>query len=757
MDEHVTRSATQLASPFPVVRSKSRQPVQRPGIVERTRLLERVGNAQPWSVMAVVAAAGYGKTTVLQQWARRQDVATAWVTLGPEDNDLAMLLASLATALDEAIDVDPEILHRLDNEFPAVGPVSRAIVNTLADTPEPVLVVVDDLHVLANPACLDVVDMLAREATPTARVALGSRHEIGGSLPRLRAEGLLVEVGPEDLAMDPAETATLATGAGVALSHDDATQLVATTEGWPAALYLWVRATAHRPHEDRDLVAPGRHRSVDEYIRAELLASLDADTVQFMTRASVLERMSGPSCDAVLRTFGSGERLRALAESNLLVVPEDEERTWFRYHQLMHDALRTQLHHHEPELATELTRRASVWHEANGMLDDAVEYSMAAGDGDRVAEFVGNLAPGLYQAGRILTLQRWFDWFEQHDLMDRHPGVAVAGAWTAALLGQAAVATRRSAAATRARPRERLVDAGADAVDGLVALVRATLFEGPLDQVLEDAEHAARLVGPRHPWRPSTLIVLGLARMVAGDDAGADLAFVEVAEVTTDLGAWPGLSVALAERALLALGRDEGRRARELAGQALDVVDRHGLGEHMTSGIVFAAAARMASRTGDAERARGLWTRTQRLRPHLTHAVPHFSVQTRLELARTALTLADVGGARTLLREVDEIVRLRPGLGRFEEDFHRMRVQLERMPAGLAGPTSLTPAELRLLPLLRTHLSFREIGERLFVSPNTVKTQAISVYRKLGVSSRSDAITRAAEIGLLEDWAERRS
>lgn len=722
----------------------------RPGLVARAAVLERVAAAEPWSVLSVVAPAGYGKSTILQQLADRQDALAAWVTLDTEDNDVTVLLASLATALEEIVDVDPDVFFRLDTEFPSFGPITRMVVDALAGAAGPILLVVDDLHALSNPACLDVVDLLVRQATSTAQIAVGSRQDVGRSIPRLRAEGLLVELGPADLAMDPGEATELAAGTGLELTDDVAAKLVAVTEGWPVALYLATRSMRQRSPADPTAVAPGHDRSVVEYVEAELLSSLDAEAVQFLTRSSVLEQMSGTSCDAVLRTFGSGDRLRALANSNLLVVPLDEERTWFRHHQLFRDLLRAELQYREPDLVPELARRASQWHEANGMLDDAVEYAMVARDGELAAGIVGDRAPVLYRTGRITTMQRWFDWLDGHDIMDDHPTIAVAGGVASALLGQAGAAERRAAAATRARPRERLADGGGDHVDGLVAMLRALLCREGVDRAIEDAEHAERLIPAGHAWRGTALTVLGLVRMAAGAGTDADRAFADAVDVARDLDARAALSVSLAERAVLALDRGEPRRAHELAAEALDVVDRHGLDEHTTSGIVFAVAARLAGRGGDADRTRRLWARAQRLRPHLNHAIPCLAVQTRLELVRSALMLSDTAGARTLLREVDEILRLRPGLGVLQDDFHGLRIRLDDLPVGLAGSSSLTTAELRLLPLLQTHLTFREIGARLYVSPNTVKTQAIAIYRKLGVSSRSDAVTRSMEVGLLE-------
>ena len=213
----------------------------------------------------------------------------------------------------------------------------------------------------------------------------------------------------------------------------------------------------------------------------------------------------------------------------------------------------------------------------------------------------------------------------------------------------------------------------------------------------------------------------------------------------------PIASLALAERSLIATSRSEGDAAQDLAARARGAVHDAHLDEHITTGPVHAASARAALRAGDHEAARAELAAAHRLRPILTWAFPTIAVQTRLELARVHVGLSDVPGARTLLAEVDEILAHRPDLGTLTTQAMELRSHVGSVRSGRSpGPTTLTAAELRLLTFLPTHLSFREIGARLFVSPNTVKTQAISIYRKLGVSTRSDAVQAARDLRLLE-------
>jgi LuxR family maltose regulon positive regulatory protein len=239
--------------------------------------------------------------------------------------------------------------------------------------------------------------------------------------------------------------------------------------------------------------------------------------------------------------------------------------------------------------------------------------------------------------------------------------------------------------------------------------------------------------------------------MLTGADGEADAVFADAAEVAAAATDSTSAMVALAERSLVAAGRDDHIAAVELAYAARSAAEELDLGGHAMRAIELAASARAALRTGDSNRVRDDLARAKTLTPLLTSAAPWFSVQVDLELARTHLALGDLDGARPLLETVEEILRHVPDLG----ILNRIAAQLRERAEALAersekADAGLTAAELRLLPHLTTHLSFREIGERLFVSRNTVKTQAISVYRKLGVSSRSEAIAQAAELGLVD-------
>jgi LuxR family maltose regulon positive regulatory protein len=272
-----------------------------------------------------------------------------------------------------------------------------------------------------------------------------------------------------------------------------------------------------------------------------------------------------------------------------------------------------------------------------------------------------------------------------------------------------------------------------------------------VDQMRADAELAAKTMAPGSFWRAASLLFLGMAHLMTGDPGQADVLFADHVAEGRSAGAMIGVCFALAERSLLAIASGEWDLGERHLSQARTVAREANLEDHPPIAIMHAVAARMALHRADRPRARAELTQAQRLRPTLTYAVPHFAVQARTELARVHLALGDLAGARTLIREAGEILRRRPGLGAFARQAEDLRVELSHARSSPAlGASALTAAELRLLPMLSTHLSLPEIAAEMFLSVNTVKSQAISIYRNLGTPSRSQAVSRLRDLGLLE-------
>ena len=748
-DGRARRAARQR---FDLIVSKLRRPPPRRGIVDRRLLLGRLSRSDDRPVVSVVAPPGYGKSTVLSQWAERSRRAFAWVTVEEPDNDPKVLLAYVAAALDEIEPIDERVFDALASSGSSVpGSVVPRLGSAFAAMSSPVVLVLDDVHVLRDRECRSALSVLADHVPAGSQLVLAGRADPPLRIARLRAEGRILEIGPGDLSLTAAEAASLLDHAGVILGADEAAELHRRTEGWAAGLHIAALAIKAGSRDGETAPAfRGDDIFMRDYLRSEVLDRLPEADALFLTRTSALERMSGPLCDAVLGRQGSAATLAGLAQSNLLVVPLDRRGQWYRYHHLFRDLLLAELDRLEPGLVPVLRRRAAQWHEGNGRPDEAQEYWMQAGDADSVARLATVLTFPAYQRGMVATAERWFRWLQDHADVEDYPAAAVLAALLAALTGKPDDAERWARAAERGAAVTSLPD-GSPSIQPWLALLRALLCRDGPAQMRADAELAAATMAGGSFWRTAAILYLGMAHLMAGDPDKADVLFADAIAEGQPGGVTVGPCVALAERSLLASAGGEWDLAELYLNQARTLARDANLDDHPPITIVYAAAARIALHQGDRRRAREELARAQRLRPALTHAVPHLAVQARLELAACYLALADPAGARTLLREIEQILLQRADLGVLDGRTEELRARLTKM-RGSSGPgaSALTAAELRLLPLLCTHLSFPEIGEELFLSPNTVKSQAISIYRKLGVSNRSQAVTQSRELGLLE-------
>jgi LuxR family maltose regulon positive regulatory protein len=735
---------------FELLESKLSPPRLRDGTVSRRDLIgvmEECSGSMP--IVSLSAGAGWGKTTLLAQWASRSQRPFAWVSADEKDNDPIVLLTYVATALDRVSPLDPAVFEAL--ALPGVsveGTIVPRLGAALATSEHPVVLVLDDLHVLHDRQGLDALAALGRHVPAGSQLALSAR---GHPLPvgALRTRGLALEVGPDDLRMDAEEAGGLLGAAGVDLAGVELGELIEHAEGWPAGLYLAALSIRARGATTKGgATFAGSDRLVADYLRSELLAHLSPDEVRFLTRTAVLDRMSAPLCDAVLESNASAAVLESLERSNLFLVPLDRDRHWYRYHHLFQELLRSELEQADPDLVPRLLGRAGEWCVANGELEAAFGYAQQAEDVDGAARLFEQCGPLVYQSGRVATTERWLGWLEEHGAMERNAAVAALGAAVASTWGRPAEAERLADAMERGSYEGSLPD-GSASVDSWRAIVRAQLCRGGVARMRADAEFAVRTLARGSFNRPNAALQLALSQWLAGEVDQADDLFADVAEEGLELGALEGAALALGERAAIALGRGAWVQAEELVERALQIIRRSRMEEYPTSAFVYALAARVALHRGKAERAQEFLARAQRLRPRLTYAVPYFSVQTRLELARAYLAAADPGGAGTMLREIEAILRRQPDLGVLPVQVEELRASLKTLRAQAPGASTLTEAELRLLPYLATHLSFPEIGERVYISRHTVKSQAMAIYRKLNVTSRNGAVERARELGLL--------
>lgn len=696
--------------------------------VQRTALANRLRAVRECPLVTLVAPAGYGKTTLVCQWAERDPRSFAWVDPGLGRRTAGAAREGVASAMRE-LGVAPIL-----SGAPTVDRITAA----WASVGKPTVIVFDDAHLLDGRAAA-LVSQLTAVTPPGSLVVLAGRalpKLASPSISLLRATGRLHEVGPADLALSRREAGAALKATGVSMTDAELTTLLEETEGWPAGIDEAAAVLSNGGAGRRSLRA-GRDELL-EYVREECLAALEPEQRAFLRRTSILDRMCGALCDATLDSTGSAAALDSLAATGVFLVPLDRRGEWFRYHHLLRESLRQELLAQEPELIAELHHNAAGWLEGHGDSSGALRHAHAAGTRGDFARIFGAAALAEYDRGRSSTVQEWLADLGPEELAaDRQ--AAVVAARLHAHSGRLAEAERCLATAARGR----------DARTGTaVALVRAALCAGGAEAMVADADRALEKLTGNDLWRPYGLLLAGTARALLGDDEAATILGRAVLAAER-LEAHDSKLLALAESSLLAANQGFWAAAGAHLLRACDTAEEHGLEEHPGFALALALCARIHLRNGCWNDAQAAIARAQRLLPVLTGALPWLSVQARLELAAAFVMLRDAPSAGTLLVEADGILTTRE-LGGLRRRRDRLAADVAAIPAGEDGQTiRLSRAELRLLPLLGTHLSFREIGTHLFLSRHTVKTQAISAYRKLGASSRREAVVEATRLALI--------
>ncbi|MGH3174762.1 MAG: tetratricopeptide repeat protein, partial [Streptosporangiaceae bacterium] len=441
--------------------TKLHMPASRPGLVPRPRLAEWLDEGQARGIILVCAPAGYGKTVVLADLARRSEYPAGWLSLDAADNDPARFWRHAVAALDRA---RPGIGDRV---APLLGPPApasfeglvTALLNELATWPaaDGALLVLDDYHVIGSQPVHESLGFLLQHRPPGLCVVLASRSNPPLGLARLRARGQLAELRAAELRFTPGEAAALlryvAAGSGPALPDAAVAALAERTEGWAAGLQL-AGLSLRGQHDVAAFVAAftGSHRYVLDYLAEEVLERQSAQVRTFLLETSVLARLSGPLCDAVTGRAGSQALLEQVERAGLFLVPLDEVRGWWRYHHLFADLLRARLQAEQPGRAAQLHHNAAAWHEQHGLADEAIMHAAAAGEMTWAAGLIEQHFDTLfYLQGEGATIQRWIAALPG-ELVRSRPRLLLAQSFLASYRGQLEAVEPLLDAAERASP-----------------------------------------------------------------------------------------------------------------------------------------------------------------------------------------------------------------------------------------------------------------------------------------------------------------
>jgi ATP/maltotriose-dependent transcriptional regulator MalT len=729
-----------------LLETKLHPPPRRAQTVLRDRILERLQPETGTKLVLVAAPAGCGKTTLLGTWRALESARrpVAWLTLDGGDDDPVVLWAHLLEALRR---VCPAVDAAVGPE--AIGVVNVAlprIVNALTEQGDAALVL-DDFHRLSSGPARESLSWFIEHAPSTFQIVVSSRSEPALPLAALRAHGALAEVRADELGFTPDEADVLLNGhLGLDLDRGEIDGLVERTEGWPAGLYL--AALSLQGVEDRHAFASrfgGTNRFVVDFLVDEVLDAYDESTQLLMLRTSILERLCGPLCDAVLEQEGTGELLAALSRTNLFLVPLDDQGESFRFHTLFAQLLRAELEHREPGIAPALHRRAFDWHRENGSIDDAIRHALEARAFDEAVDVIAGTWRRTASVGRRAAVLAWLDRFPS-ELSSGDPRLLLMTAWTCSLSGRREEAAEAIAVLEGLTwPDGQPLPDGSGSLQASIATMRAGLPWDDVGSAYRHALRAAELQTPESALWPDVCWSLGMGCYYRGDPDEADRRFEEAVGVGPRSTLWLVTVSSLAYRSFIAGERGEVQKQRRLAEAAVELARERDVDEirgevHVALGVALAAGGRPDSAL--APLARGVAA----LRPsggpiQLANALLHqAAVLQSMGRPQAAATIAE---AHVVVDSCSDPGILRERLAALEQS-QRAR----RRPS--PEETLLSERELVVLRMLGGSLSERDIGRELYLSHNTVHSHARSIFRKLGVSSRAAALRRARELGLLE-------
>ncbi|WP_233165039.1 LuxR C-terminal-related transcriptional regulator [Mycobacterium sp. AT1] len=729
-------------------------PPLRSGLIDRTVLLDALCVTPHRKLTLLSAPAGWGKTTLMAQWTRSTTQTFAWLTLDATDNDPSRFWSCTIAALQKATPgLGARALEMLRMGADTLQVVLPLLLNELAAADRNLVLILDEYNAVGNPVVHEQVAFVIDRMPTTLRLVIATRSDPVLPLARLRANGDLLEVRTGDLRFRAAEAELLLTDVlGLNLSPAEVEMLFDRTEGWAAGLYLAALSLGGQSDGAAFLrTFAGDNRHIVDYLIAEVLDGQPPTLRSFLLRTSVLRRLSGELCDAVLQSTGSSAILAEIEKNNLFLTSLDESRHWYRYHQLFAELLRTHLQYVEPEMIPVLHERAASWFTARGFADDAVYHLAAAGDTASLTDFIATQAVTEVNRGRLSTVSGWIDLLP-YDVALSDPRLGVARAWIALDSGHLDTAGSWIEAAEACLSSD---SSDHEVVRDQFEVVRA-VYEfkiGRVDNALPRARLAiadgvsAPRFGPTL-GRPRAYCLHGSALYFSGAAPEARIAYQQALQLAEELGDHRARVYALGYLAVIAAEDEKLEDAEDLVHRATGESQNFTPGERSMGVMASLLATAMISESrGHGSRAR--------------------------QAADMAVDAALQGGGGVL--EVAKALVVRAGIlercgdsagaaaARTEAAAALNNVEDASIVRRLLGPSPrselaesatepgerLTSKELEVVRLLATRLSRREIGDRLYVSINTVKTHQRAVYRKFGVDTRAEAVRRAKELGLL--------
>ena len=598
MDERISTEGTSSGTSLgdQLLTTKLYVPLVKPNLVTRRRLTERLNEGAKGKLTLVSAPAGFGKTTLLGEWSLQSEVPIAWVSLDNGDNDLGRFLAYLVAALSSLRpDTAEDVLEPLHlPQPPPIESVLTALINDIATIPKDFALVLDDYHVVEARPVHDAVAFLLEHLPPQMHLIMASRTDPPLPLARLLAGGHLTKLSAADLRFTPEEAvAFLNEAMSVDLSPEDVAALEERTEGWIAGLQLAALSMQGR-QDIPDFVAAfaGSNRYVLDYLAEEVLRKQTENVQTFLLETSVLDRLSGPLCDAVTGRDDGQATLEDLERANLFLVPLDDERRWYRYHHLFSGFLRERLRRGYSERIPDLHRRACGWYERNELPGEAVGHALAAGDTEWAANLVERIARTTLRRGELNTVRRWLEALPE-ELVCARPRLCLSGAWYYLATGRldevepylkkVEHGLDGGNGARIAVPEEGSIEPGKDEdsreILGEAATIRAAAvsLKGDSSRAIDLARRADALLTEGNLFLRAIIAAsLGFSYRAEDDVASASRAFAEAATISRSAGSTYVALLASKHLTELLLVQGRLRAAADVCRQALDLAIESG-------------------------------------------------------------------------------------------------------------------------------------------------------------------------------------
>jgi LuxR family maltose regulon positive regulatory protein len=720
--------------------------------VQRYRLVERLVGIQA-RVVVISAPAGYGKSTVLRQWSEADPRPFLWLKCDGSDADAVLFARRVAVAVDRQAPLDDALMLALAGRLEPSRDVPRLVAHALGNIGKPFVLVLDDVHHLAHTLTEDLVADIERAMPTGAVLALSGRSRPEVPLGRLRVDGALREVGPDDLALSRNEAQALLRSRGLEIDDPGLDELYLATEGWVAGLQLMTLAQAGTSSYTAERASPRRSlrqgdRFLAEYVREEVFTAIEPKVLSFLMETSILDILHGDICDVVLHRTGSAELLEQLAATRrLFLTPTDGDRHGYHMHRLFAGLLQDELHRTRPDRFRELHLAASDWCEGEGDIDGAIGHAVAAQAADRAGDLVLANATRYVGRGRCQTVGRWLD--EVGPKWTRQTASMAMGAALHAVATADLSALGEHLAVLRALPETGRLADGTPSVEVAVAVVEALAGQFPVDQMPRRTKVIRDAGRQGNPWYALATGMQGQSQLLMGDVEGGRALLLEA---LADLEVAHLRALVFANLALADIAGGDWDRAEIRAAQACSTARANDLERLPMLVLVNAVASWVEARAGHVDRAHGYAAEAATELAALSGAtgfVSQLRVLVPTCLAQSHLCLGELDVARVLFRTASDARVLEPDAALALSLVDRLGAELEdASQSRLIGETP-TVAERRVLELLPTHAPLQEIAETLFISRNTVKSHTLSIYRKLAVSSRSDAVTKARALGLL--------